>query len=129
MATHAVRDSEQCPVLTPTHWTSPACISDDSVDPLTDALEAQIPTWNEHELHRRAVAFARLVGTHNVGSQTVERAFRREIDTQIYLPVENDSNTGHMKGTSTVKCRTILTGLCVPFRSVPCKSLMLQYTP
>jgi hypothetical protein len=81
-------------LLTPTKSRkSQTRISDDSDNPLSDALVNQIPTSDRRELLKRAIAIANLNGKKSTASQSLERALWREIDTQIYLPVETAMNT------------------------------------
>ncbi len=63
------------------------------------ALLNQVPSWDETTLRKRALAFSKLVSKKTSASQTTVHAFRREVATQIYLPVEHDTNTGIPKVT------------------------------
>ena len=89
-------------------------VSVDSDNPLKDALDNQCFAWNEKVWRERVVAFAKLATKKNVGSQTIERAFRRQVETQVYLPVEHDTNTGIVKASNSEIRKRFLAGMKVP---------------
>ena len=95
-------------------WSYGRNVSDDSINPLKDALDNQEYTWDKNLLHARAHAFAKLFNKMNTGSQTVERSFCRDVDSQIYLPVEHESNTGIGKSSNSEVQRSFYSGLHVP---------------
>ena len=68
-------------------------ISADSDDALRDAIQNQIPSSDRHQLLLRAKAIANVKGKKSSSSQTLERSFWREIETQIFLPVDAHVNT------------------------------------
>ena len=102
---HFLDESHEDRIIVPTKYKRDPCrISDDSNDPIGDALENQIPyTWCEDDLRERACAFANLAGKNNTGSQTIDRTFRRPIATQVYVPHHHTCDTLKPKSTQTSK--------------------------
>ena len=49
--------------------------------------------WNEWALRRRALALTNLRQKKTHSSQTSKSHFRREVETQVYLPKDNDAQT------------------------------------
>lgn len=91
-------------LLTPSRARRPSCrISDDSDNPLQDALENQIATSDFQMLINRVNSIANLRGKRSSSSQTIERAFWREIETQVFLPVEETINTTRDAGSNTLR--------------------------
>jgi hypothetical protein len=67
--------------------------------------------WNEWNLRRKAIKIANLRHCRTVGAQTVLSSFRREVDTQVYLPAEVGCQTSKTKGTNPPRVTTFFTGL------------------
>lgn len=67
--------------------------------------------WNEWELRRRALKIVNLKHCATHGSQTDASHFRRENDSQVYLPRENETQTKRDKGTNPPIVTTYVTGL------------------
>lgn len=99
---HFLEDKAVTRSLTPTKYRKyMQRVSDDSDDPIQDLLDSQIEyTWNESDLESRAIAFAKLNGKKNTNCQTVERAFRRHVNSQAYFRCDQTSNTCIDKASS-----------------------------
>jgi hypothetical protein len=67
--------------------------------------------WNEWELRRRALKIVNLKHCATHGSQTDASHFRRENDSQVYAPRENETQTKRDKGTNPPIVTTYVTGL------------------
>lgn len=67
--------------------------------------------WNEWELRRRALKLVNLKSCTTHGTQTDASHFRREMDTQVYLPRESDTQTTRSRGTNPPIVTTYVTGL------------------
>jgi hypothetical protein len=67
--------------------------------------------WNEWTLRRKALQIANLRHCKTVSCQTSQSLFRREVDTQVYLPQENATQTGKDKGTNPPRVTTYFAGL------------------
>ncbi|TMW58568.1 hypothetical protein Poli38472_010127 [Pythium oligandrum] len=67
--------------------------------------------WNEWSLRRRALKIANLRHCKTVSCQTNLSHFRREVDTQVYLPTENTTQTGKERGTNPPRVTTYFAGL------------------
>lgn len=67
--------------------------------------------WNEWNLRRKAIKIANLRHCKTVSCQTTLSNFRREVDTQVYLPTENETQTGKECGTNPARTVTYFAGL------------------
>ncbi|ETL30426.1 hypothetical protein L916_16592 [Phytophthora nicotianae] len=67
--------------------------------------------WNEWNLRRKAIKIANLRHCRTVGAQTALSSFRREVDTQVYLPVDVSCQTSKTQGTNPPRVTTYFTGL------------------
>lgn len=67
--------------------------------------------WNEWSLRRRAVKIANLRHCKTVSCQTNLSTFRREVDTQVYLPAEHATQTSKESGTNPARTVTYFAGL------------------
>ncbi|KAG7400617.1 hypothetical protein PHYBOEH_004884 [Phytophthora boehmeriae] len=67
--------------------------------------------WNEWNLRRKAIKIANLRHCRTVGAQTTLSSFRREVDTQVYLPTETGCQTSKTQGTNPPRVTTYFTGL------------------
>ncbi|KAE9005265.1 hypothetical protein PR003_g18367 [Phytophthora rubi] len=67
--------------------------------------------WNEWNLRRKAIKIANLRHCRTVGAQTNLSSFRREVDTQVYLPAEASCQTAKTQGTNPPRVTTFFTGL------------------
>ena len=83
---------------TPTHFV------EKNIDPDYD--------WNEWGLRRRALHLANLRQKATKSMQTTGgSAFRREVETQVYVPVEGGTQTGVTTGTNPPVSRNYIAGL------------------
>ena len=92
-----VRSYQDAAVQTPTHFVTK------NIDPSYD--------WNEWGLRRRALHLANLRQKATHSTQTGGSAFRRESETQVYLPVEDGTMTGVSTGTQPPLSRNYIAGL------------------
>ncbi|CEG46768.1 Protein of unknown function DUF3508 [Plasmopara halstedii] len=67
--------------------------------------------WNEWDLRRKALKIANLRHCRTVGAQTLLSSFRRDVDTQVYLPSNIACQTSRERGTNVPKVVTYFTGL------------------
>ncbi|OQR93249.1 hypothetical protein THRCLA_08495 [Thraustotheca clavata] len=67
--------------------------------------------WNEWSLRRRALRVANLRNCKTVSAQTTLSNFRANNETQVWLPQDNTTQTGHDKGTNPTKTVTYFAGL------------------
>ncbi|TYZ58332.1 hypothetical protein PybrP1_000030 [[Pythium] brassicae (nom. inval.)] len=67
--------------------------------------------WNEWSLRRKAIKIANLRHCKTVSCQTGLSAFRREADTQVYLPAEHATQTSKERGTNPARTVTYFAGL------------------
>jgi len=67
--------------------------------------------WNEWELRRRAIKIVNLRKARTRSSQTDEKAFRKEEQTQIYRPRDGSTQTGIQKSTNTPLQKQYIKGL------------------
>jgi len=67
--------------------------------------------WNEWALRRRALHLANLRQKVTKSSQTGGSAFRRETESQVYLPAESTTQTGVSTGTNPPISRNYIAGL------------------
>jgi len=75
-------------------------ISDDSQNPLMDALNSQTYSMNREKLVERAHAIAKLYGKRSTASQTIVMTFMHEKSTQ---KVQNKDNSTKTKSEKTVQ--------------------------
>ena len=62
--------------------------------------------WNEWGLRRRALQIANLRKCATDGTQTDMSAFRRENESQVYLPRDNNTQTRTDRGTNPKRVHT-----------------------
>jgi hypothetical protein len=67
--------------------------------------------WNEWELRRRALQIVNLQNCKTSGSQTDHSHFRRDNNTQVYLPREKASQTRRDRGVNPPTVTTYMAGL------------------
>lgn len=67
--------------------------------------------WNEWNLRRKAIKIANLRHCKTVSCQTHLSNFRREVDTQVYLPADGASQTSKERGTNPARTVTYFAGL------------------
>lgn len=67
--------------------------------------------WNEWELRRRALKVANLQKCATSETQTDQSHFRRDNDSQVYLPKNNETQTMREKGTNPPQTVTFVAGL------------------
>jgi hypothetical protein len=67
--------------------------------------------WNEWELRRRVLKVVNLKNCSTVGSQTDQSHYRRDGETQVYLPKVKGTQTRRDKGTNPVMRTTYIAGL------------------
>ena len=67
--------------------------------------------WNEWALRRRALNLANLRQKVTKSQQTGGSAFRRESETQVYLPKESVTQTAVSTGTAAPISRNYIAGL------------------
>ena len=67
--------------------------------------------WNEWGLRRRALHLANLRNKVTKSSQTAGSAFRRESESQVYLPAESTTQTGVSTGTNPPISKNYIAGL------------------
>lgn len=67
--------------------------------------------WNEWELRRKAIQMANLTSKKTHSAQTNLSHFRRDNDTQVYLPREAGTMTGVEKGTNVARTERYVKGL------------------
>ncbi len=67
--------------------------------------------WNEWALRRKALQLVNLRNARTSSSQTVKSHFRRESETQVYLPKETGTQTGISKATNPPKKLQYVAGL------------------
>ncbi len=91
--------------------------------PLTKDAATETPThfvesyidlnyhWNEWELRRRALKLVNLKNCQTTGQQTDKSNFRRENETQVYEPREQETQTKRDKGTNPPTVTTYVQGL------------------
>jgi hypothetical protein len=91
--------------------------------PLTKDAATETPThfiesyidlnyhWNEWELRRRALKLVNLKNCRTTGQQTDNSHFRRENETQVYEPREQETQTKRDKGTNPPTVTSYVQGL------------------
>lgn len=67
--------------------------------------------WNEWELRRRVLKIVNLKNCSTVGAQTDQSHYRRDGETQVYLPRVKGTQTRRDKGTNPVIRTTYIAGL------------------
>ena len=67
--------------------------------------------WNEWGLRRRALHLANLRNKVTKSQQTSGSVFRREIESQVYLPAESTTQTGVSTGTNPPISKNYIAGL------------------
>lgn len=67
--------------------------------------------WNEWELRRRAIKIVNLRHAKTRSVQTVSSHFRRETETQVYLPRDSSTQTGIQRGTNPPRQHQYIVGL------------------
>ena len=93
-----VRSFQDGAAQTPTHF------YEKNMDPSYD--------WNEWGLRRRALHLANLRNKVTKSMQTSGgSAFRREVETVVYLPSETETQTGVTTGTNPPVSRNYIAGL------------------
>jgi len=93
---------------------APRSFQDSCVQTPTHFVEKNIDQsyeWNEWALRRRALHLANLRQKLTKSQQTKSSAFRREEETQVYLPKESTTMTGISTGTAAPISRNYIAGL------------------
>lgn len=67
--------------------------------------------WNEWELRRRALKIVNLKGCATTGQQTDKSHYRRDSETQVFLPKEHGTQTKRDKGVNPPITTTYVAGL------------------
>lgn len=67
--------------------------------------------WNEWELRRRVLKVVNLKNCSTVGAQTDQSHYRRDGESQVYLPRVKGTQTRRDQGTSPVVRTTYIAGL------------------
>ncbi|CAD7949831.1 unnamed protein product [Amoebophrya sp. A120] len=89
-------------------------VDDGSTQTPVHFLESNIdPTyeWNEWKLRKDALRMADIRRKHTHGTQTIGSTFRRENETQTYLPKDQSTSTGTEKGSATMRWKRHIGGL------------------
>ena len=92
----------------------PVVMKDQSTGTPVHFIERNIDpnySWNEWELRRRALQVANLKKCKTSSAQTDMSAYRRETETQIYLPKQKTTQTKQNRGTNPKRVHTFLAGL------------------
>ncbi len=76
-------------------------ISDDSQNPLMDALNAQTYSMNREHLVERAHAIAKLYGKRSTASQTIQKTFMHDQSAQKVQNKDNSTVTNSEKTIQT----------------------------
>ncbi len=76
-------------------------ISDDSQNPLMDALNAQTYSMNREQLVERAHAIAKLYGKRSTASQTIEMSFMHDRSAQKVQNKDSITETNSEKTVQT----------------------------
>lgn len=87
---------------------------DKGIDTPTHFMEKHIEPnyhWNEWDLRKKALQMANIRNKATITCQTVLSNFRRDNETQVWLPKEQETNTGVNKNTNTVLEKTYIVGL------------------
>ena len=98
----------------PIGFSAPAEKKDQSTETPTHFIEKNIDpnySWNEWSLRRRALQIANLRKCKTTSQQTDLSQMRRDIDTQVYLKREKDTQTRTSTGTSAPREVTYIRGL------------------
>ena len=93
---------------------APRSFQDSCVQTPTHFIEKNIDQsyeWNEWGLRRRALHLANLRQKVTKSQQTKASAFRREEETQVYLPKDSTTMTGISTGTGAPISRNYIAGL------------------
>ncbi|RLN31697.1 hypothetical protein BBJ28_00008156 [Nothophytophthora sp. Chile5] len=107
---HRFRSEGAHPLLAP----APSQKVDASTATPTHFVEKRLDCnydWNEWSLRRKAIKIANLRHCRTVGAQTALSSFRREVDTQVYLPTDSSCQTSHTRGTNPPRTVTFFAGL------------------
>lgn len=67
--------------------------------------------WNEWDLRKKALQMANIWNKVTVAIQTQLSNFRRDNETQAWLPKDQDTNTGKYAGVNTELPKTYIVGL------------------
>jgi len=67
--------------------------------------------WNEWELRRRALQKANIRNRKTTAAQTENSNYRRDNEAQVYLPKDEESQTGISASTQIENTLTYIVGL------------------
>jgi hypothetical protein len=67
--------------------------------------------WNEWDLRKKALQMANIRAKKTISTQTVLSNFRRDNESQVYLPKDQETNTMVNEGTSTELAKKYTVGL------------------
>jgi len=67
--------------------------------------------WNEWSLRRKAIQLVNLRKAKTTSTQTLKSHFRRDNESQVYLPKNEGTNTGINRGTNPPRTLQYITGL------------------
>jgi hypothetical protein len=81
--------------------------------------------WNCWTMRKKAVQIANIRKMKTRSSQTFLSSFRREMESQTYLPKEKATNTAVDKGQNPIRTKRYITGLRNPRHTV--KVVNMQY--
>lgn len=73
--------------------------------------------WNEWELRRRALKIVNLKGCVTTGQQTDKSHYRRDCESQVFLPKEHGTQTKRDKGVNPPITTTYIAGLRGGYKS------------
>lgn len=71
--------------------------------------------WNEWDMRRKMLRYADIKNSRTVSVQSHVSYFRRENDTQVYLPKESTTQTGISTGTNPVRVVRYIEGVSPPW--------------
>lgn len=93
--------------------TAPLMVDQGMETPLHFVEEFKDPNyhWNEWELRRKALQMADIRTKQTTGIQTSLSNFKRDSETQVWLPKEQESQTGKQTATKMEQTLTYIVGL------------------
>lgn len=97
----------------PLFSTSPLMVNKDIQTPVHFVEKHIEPNyhWNEWDLRKKALQMANIWNKVTISIQTQLSNFRRENETQTWLPKDQDTNTGKSTGVNTELPKTYIVGL------------------
>lgn len=92
----------------------PPMMKDAATETPTHFVEKHIDPryhWNEWDMRRQALRVANIMNSRTVGTQGDVSYFRRDNDSQVYLPRDGATQTGVSKGTNPPRMVRYIDGL------------------